>query len=59
MNNSNSQSFADLWPGVCLLRAATAILRPSEHYYMPDMPPKAAPAKVDLFTFASVSMVVS
>ena len=59
MDNNNSQSFADLWPSACLLRAATAISRPSEHYCTPDMPQKAVPAKADLFTFGSVSVVVS
>ena len=57
--DNNSQSFANLWPSVCLLKAATAILRPSEHYYTPDMPQKVVPAKAGLFTFASVSVVVS
>ena len=47
MDNNNSQLFADLWPRVCLLRAATAILRPFEHYCMPEMPQKAVPAKAD------------
>ena len=60
MDNNNSQSFADLWSSVCLLRAATAILRPSEHYCMPEMPQKAVPEKADLFTFASwlVSLLI-
>ena len=59
MDNNNSQSFADLWPSAYLLRAATAISRPSEYYCMPDMPQKAVPAKAGLFTFGSVSVVVS
>ena len=61
MDNNNSQSFADLWPSACLLRAITAISRPSEHFCMPDrdMPQKTVPAKADLFTFGSVSVVVS
>ena len=59
MDNNNSQSFADLWPGVCLLRTAMAFLRPSEHYCIPEMPQKAVPAKAYLFTFGSVSVVVS
>ena len=40
-------------------RAATAVSRLSKHQYMPDMPQKAVPAKADLFTFSSVSVVVS
>ena len=59
MDNINSQPFAHLWPSAYLLRATTAISRPSEHYCMPDMPHKAVPAKADLFTFGSVSVVVS
>ena len=59
MDNNNSQSFANLWPSACLLGAATAISRPSEHSCMPDRPQKAVPAKADLFTFGSVSVVVS
>ena len=59
MDNNNSQSFANLWPSACLLRAATAVSRPSEHYCMPDMAQKAIPAKADLFTFGNASVVVS
>ena len=59
MDNNNSQSFANQWPSACLFRAATAVSRPSEHHCMPDMPQKAVPVKADLFTFGSVSVVVS
>ena len=59
MVNNNSRPFADLWPSAYLLRAATAISRPSEHYCTPDMPQKTVPAKADLFNFGSVSVVVS
>ena len=59
MVSNNSQRFADLWPSACLLRDATAISRPSEHYCMPDMPQKTVSAKADLFTFGSVSVVAS
>ena len=59
MDNNNSQSFADFWSSACLLRAATAISRPSEHYCTLDMPQKTVPVKADLFTFSSVSVVVS
>ena len=58
MVNNNSQPFADLWPSAYLLRAATVVSRPSEHYCMPDMAQKAVPAKADLTTFGSVSVVV-
>ena len=58
MDNNNNQSFADLWPSACLLRATTAVSKPSEHYCTPDMVQKAIPAKADLFTFSSVSVVV-
>ena len=59
MDNNNSQLFADLWPSACLLKAATAVSRPSEYYCTPDMAQKAVPAKADLFTFGCVSVVVS
>ena len=42
----------------CLLRAATAISRPSEHCCMLDMPQKTVAAKAYLFTFGRVSVVV-
>ena len=60
MVKNNSQPFADLWPAsACLLRAATAISRPSEHYNCTsDMAQKAVPVKADLTTFGSVSVVV-
>ena len=47
-----SQSF-----GACLLTATTAILMPSEHWCMFDMPQKAASVKADLFTCGSGVMV--
>ena len=59
MDNNNSQPFAGVWPRACLLRAATAISKPSKNYCMPDMPQKTVPTKADLFTFGSVSVVVS
>ena len=59
MDNNNSQPFADLWPSACLFRAVTAISKPSEHYCTSDMVQKAVPAKAGLFTFGSVSVVVS
>ena len=43
----------------CFLSAATAISRPPEHNRMPDMPQKAVLTKAYLFTFGSVSVVVS
>ena len=59
MVNNNSQPFADLWPAsTCLLRAATAISRPSEHYCTSDMAQKAVPVKAGLTTFGSMSVVV-
>ena len=54
MVNNNSQPFANLWPNACLLRAATAVSRPSEHYCMPDMAQKAVSAKAYLTTFGSM-----
>ena len=59
MVNNNSQPLTNLWPSACLLRATTAISRPSKHYCTPDMPQKTVPAKADLFTFDSVSVAVS
>ena len=59
MDNNNSESFAYPWPSACLLRAVMVISRPSKHHFMPDMPQKAVPAKADMFTFGSVSVVVS
>ena len=58
MDNNNNLSFADLWPSAWLLRAATVILRPSEHYCKPDVAQKAVPAKVRLFIFGSASVLV-
>ena len=58
MVNNNSQPFANLWPSACLLRAAAAVSRASKHYCMSDMAQKAVPAKADLATFGSVSVVV-
>ena len=57
MVNNNSQSFANLWPRACMLRATMAVSRPSEHYCVPDMAQKAVPAKADLFIFGSVLVV--
>ena len=59
MVNSNNQPFADLWHSAFLLRAATAVSRPSEHHCVSDMAQKAVPAKADLNTFGSMSVVVS
>ena len=58
MVNNNSQPFADLWPSAYLLRAATAVSRPSEYSCTLDVAQKAVPAKADLITFGSVSVVV-
>ena len=42
MDNNNSQSYGDLQPSACLLRATAAISRPSEHWCTSDAPQKAA-----------------
>ena len=44
---------------ICLLRVTTAVSRPSEYLCISDMPQKAVPAKVGLFTFGSGSVMVS
>ena len=59
MDNNNSQSFANLWLSVYLSRAATAVLRPFEYYCTAENAQNAVPAKADLFTLGSVSVVVS
>ena len=46
--NNNNQLFGDIQPSACLLRAATAISKQSEHCHTFDIPQKAAPVKADL-----------
>ena len=58
MDSNNSHSLADLWPSACFIRAIIAISRSSKHYYTPDMPQKAVPAKVDLSTFGTGLLLV-
>ena len=57
MDNNNSRAFGGLQPSACLLRATTAISRPSEYWCMFDMPQKVAPVKVYLLTCNSGTMV--
>ena len=45
MDNNNSQSFGDLQPTVCLLRAVKAVSRPSEYWFTFDMPQKVTQQK--------------
>ena len=59
MDNNISHPFADLWPNACLLRAATAVSRPSKHWCTLDIPQKSVPGKADLFTFGSMSVMVN
>ena len=51
---------ANLQPSVCLLRRPQLFQgHPSNSVYLTNTPQKAVPAKADLFTFSSVSVVVS
>ena len=57
VDNNNSQSFGDLQPSACLLRATAANSRSSEYWCTFDMSQKAAAVKADLFTCGSGTMV--
>ena len=57
MDNYNSQSYGNLQSSAYLLRATTAISRPSEHWCKFDTLQKVVPVKAGLLTCGSGTRV--